>query len=69
MKLEFLQQNFEKVSNIRFHKNPSSGRRVVPCGNGQTDGRTDMTKLIVTFRNFANVLRVGISGNDKINRF
>jgi hypothetical protein len=28
-----------------------SGYRVVPCG--QTDGRTDMTKLIVAFRNFA----------------
>ena len=31
-----------------FHVNPSSGRRVVP------DGRTDMTKLIVAFDNFAN---------------
>jgi hypothetical protein len=30
----------------------SSGSRVFPCG--QTDRRTDMTKLIVAFRNFAN---------------
>jgi hypothetical protein len=34
------------------HENQSSGSRVVPCG--RTDGRTDMMKLIVTLRNFAN---------------
>ena len=39
MKLEFSRQIFEKVSNIKFHQNPSSG---------------NMTKLIVAFRNFAN---------------
>jgi hypothetical protein len=44
--LNFLDK-FEKYSNIKFHENPSSGSRVVPCR------RTDMTKLIVTFRNFA----------------
>ena len=48
MKLEFSRQIFEKSSNIKFHENPSSGSRVVPCR------RTDMTKLIVAFRNFAN---------------
>jgi len=32
-------------------KNLSSGSRVVPCGS--TYRRTDMTKLIVAFRNFA----------------
>ena len=31
-----------------FRQNACSGSRVVPCG------RTDMTKLIVVFRNFAN---------------
>jgi hypothetical protein len=41
------QQIFEKVSNIRFHLNPYSGSRVVPCGH------TDI-KLMVAFRNFAN---------------
>jgi hypothetical protein len=43
---------FEKSSDIRFHENPSSGNRLVPCG--QTDGRTDKTKLIIVFRSFAN---------------
>ena len=32
---------FEKCSNNKFHENPSSGSRVVPCG------RTGMTKLIL----------------------
>jgi len=41
-------QIFENYSNIIFHENPSSGSRVVPCG------QTVVTKIIVTFRNFAN---------------
>ena len=52
MKLECFQQIFEKYSNKKFHENPSSGSRVVPYG--QTDGRIDMMKLTVAFRNFAN---------------
>jgi hypothetical protein len=52
MKLEFSQQVLKESSYIKFHENPSSGSRVVPCG--QTDARTDMKKLIVAFRNFAN---------------
>jgi hypothetical protein len=40
IKLEFYIQVFEKYSNIRFHENPSSGSRVVPCG--QADGWTDV---------------------------
>ena len=32
MKLEFSRQNFGKCSNIKFHQNPSSGSRSVPCG-------------------------------------
>jgi hypothetical protein len=39
MKVEFSRQIFEKCSNIKFNENPSSGSRVVPCG--QTEGRTD----------------------------
>ena len=42
---------FQKYSNIKFHRNPSGGSRVVPCG--QKDRLTDMTQLIVAFRNFA----------------
>jgi hypothetical protein len=47
MKLEFSWQILEKSSNIKFHENPSSGSRVVSYR------RTDMTKLIAPFRNFA----------------
>jgi len=32
MKLEFTRQISEKYSNTKFHENPSSGSRVVPCG-------------------------------------
>jgi len=32
MKIEFSQQIFEKSWNIKFRENPSSGRKVVPCG-------------------------------------
>jgi hypothetical protein len=40
--------DFRKYPNIRLHKNPPSGSRVVP------HGRTEITKLIVAFRNSAN---------------
>jgi hypothetical protein len=49
-KLEFSRQIVEKYSNIKFHENPSSGNRVVPCG--ETDRHTDMTKITV-FHYFA----------------
>ena len=48
MRFEFSRQMFEKVPSIKFHQNPSSGSRVVPCG------QKDMTKQVVAFRNFAN---------------
>jgi hypothetical protein len=50
MKLEFSWQIFEKYSNIKFHENPFSGSQVIPR---VTDRGTDMTKVIVAFRNFA----------------
>jgi hypothetical protein len=58
MNLEF-SRHIPKKYNLKFHENPYSGSRVVPCGwTGQTDRRrdkrTDMTKLIVSFRNFSN---------------
>jgi len=42
MELEFYRQIFEKYSIIKFNENPSSGIRVVPCG------QTDMTNLILS---------------------
>ena len=39
VKLKFSWQIFEKSSNVKFHENPSSGNRALPCG--RTDGRTD----------------------------
>jgi hypothetical protein len=56
MKVAFSKRIFEKFSNIKFHGNVSSGSRVVPCGQmyGRTDGRTDMMKRTVAFRNVAN---------------
>jgi hypothetical protein len=58
MNIEFSQQAFVKYSNVRFHENPSSGYRVVPWR------RTDMTKLIVAFRNFANAHKIDDDGDD-----
>jgi len=55
VKLEFLQQIFEKDSNIKFLETPSFGSQVIPCG--WTEGHTDMTKLVVAFHNFANLLK------------
>ena len=55
MKLEFSRQVFEKYSNTKFHEIPSTWSGVVQCGrrDGRTDRQTDMTKLIVCFRNIA----------------
>jgi hypothetical protein len=56
-KIEFSRQVFEKYSNIKSHKNPSSVSRVVPCG--RTDRWTDKTKLTVAIRNFSNTPKTG----------
>ena len=45
-KTEFSRQVFEKHSNIKFHENPSNGRR--------TDRQTVMTKITVALSNFVN---------------
>ena len=67
-RLFFSREIFGKYSNIKFHSNPSSGRLVVAMRtdtdrdtdrHGQTDTdrqtRTDMPKLTVAVRNFANM--------------
>jgi hypothetical protein len=56
MKLEFSGQIFEKCSDFKFHEHTSGESRVIPT---QTDGQTDMTKLIVAFCNFVNAPRMG----------
>jgi len=45
-------KNFQK-SSIKFHENPSSGSKVVPCG------QTDVTKLVVNFLDAANAPKNG----------
>jgi hypothetical protein len=48
MKLQHSRQILKEYPNIKFHENPSSGSRIVPCR------RKGLTKLIVAFRNAAN---------------
>jgi hypothetical protein len=67
MKLEFSRQNFDEHSNTKLHQNPSRGSRVVPCR--RTDGRRDMTKVIVAFRNFANAPKIGNSISASVMEF
>jgi hypothetical protein len=50
MTLEFSRQIFEESSNIKFHENPSSWSRVVPCGH--TDGRTDNDEANIRLSQF-----------------
>ena len=64
MKLWFSRQIFEKYTNIKFHENPSSGSRVP---SGRTDGQTNMTKLIVAFRNLANAPKTAYNKNPQRN--
>jgi len=51
MKLEFSHQIFKNYSNIKFHDDPLSGGRVVPCRP------TDITQPIVTLRNLQTCLK------------
>ena len=52
MEPEFSAHMLEESATVKFHENPSSGSRVVPCGG--SDVQTDMTKLKVALRNSAN---------------
>jgi hypothetical protein len=58
MKLEFYRQIFEKYSNIRFHKTPSSGSRVVHGEGGTAEGHDEANSRIVTFRDLANASKM-----------
>jgi hypothetical protein len=51
MKLEFSREILKKTHQYQVHENPSSGSRGFPCG--QTDRKTDVTKIIVAFHNFS----------------
>jgi hypothetical protein len=53
IEFEFSRQIFEIFSNIKFNENISSCSRVFP--------RTDMTKLIVAFRNFSKAPKTASS--------
>jgi len=57
MKLEFSGQIL-KNTEINFHENPSSGGHADRRTDGPTDRWTDITKLIVAFRNFANTVQI-----------
>ena len=62
-KLQYSRQIFEKNPKCQISlKNASSGSRVVPWerAEGRTDRRTDMTKLTVDFRNFANPPKITV---------
>jgi hypothetical protein len=51
LEIEFYRKVFKKYSNTKFRENLSNEKRLVPCG--QIDGRADVTKLIVAFRNYS----------------
>ena len=59
IKLEFSRQIFEKYSNIKFHENPYSGSRFVPCG--QTDRHDEAivgTRLTRRMHEYHHILTV-----------
>jgi hypothetical protein len=58
MKLEFSWHSFEKYSNAKFDKNPSSGSWFVKLVHVDRWTDTEKTKLIVACRNFADVPKI-----------
>ena len=46
------QDRFSEYAQIKFHENPFTENRVVPCG--RTDGRSNTTELIVASRTFVS---------------
>jgi hypothetical protein len=63
MKAEFSGHIFEKYSNVKFHENPSSGNRVVPRGDKQTDRRTDGHEEANSLLNFAEAPKKLVSAS------
>jgi len=53
MKLDFSPQVLEKYLSIKFHKNRSSGNRVVPCGRTAASD----VKVFRRFRNSVPIFR------------
>ena len=47
--LEFSEQIFEKYANTKFHENPFSGSRVVPCGYTRTGRRDEASSRFSKF--------------------
>jgi hypothetical protein len=60
MKLEFCRQCFEQL--LKYHMSWKSVQWEPSCSM-RTDGQTDMTKLIVAVRNFANAPNFSQFGN------
>jgi hypothetical protein len=50
-------QIFGKHPNIEFHENPTSGAKTDGQTGRRTQRQTDITKLIVAFRNFEKALK------------
>ena len=63
MKLEISRQIFEKVPNIKFHENPSSGSWVFLCG------KADMKKLTAAFTILWKPLKMILQFHIKIHRY
>jgi hypothetical protein len=60
MKLELSRQIFEENLNIKCHQNPSSGSRVVPCG------QTDMKLFSILWTRLKWILEKWVEGTEWI---
>jgi len=56
MRLGCSRQSFEEYSNIKFHENPPV-RAELFRSDRRTDRRTQMTELIVAFRDYVNGIK------------
>jgi hypothetical protein len=59
MKLEYSRQIFEKYANIKFHENPSSWSRVVPCG--ETDRHDEANSRFSQFCERVPISTIGMN--------